>query len=143
MIGKVISFNPAWPGQMLRILSGASSKQERGRLSAQDRVQAKLRELNGLGHAACGRELFARPLNIDLRGRNSYSSGMKTTISEKGQITIPKAIREQAGIKPGQLVTFLVKHGVIHLVPVLSIEELQDIFRGMNIEGYREEVDRY
>ena len=91
---------------MLRILSGASSKQERGRLSAQDRVQAKLRELNGLGHAACGRELFARPLNIDLRGRNSYSSGMKTTISEKGQVTIPKAIRDKLGLRPGTVLDF-------------------------------------
>ena len=91
---------------MLRILSGASSKQESRRLSAQDRVQAKLRELNGLGHAACGRELFARPLNIDLRGRNSYSSGMKTTISEKGQVTIPKAIRDKLGLRPGTVLDF-------------------------------------
>ena len=34
-------------------------------------------------------------------GRNSYSIGMKTIVSEKGQITIPKAVREELGIRPG------------------------------------------
>jgi AbrB family looped-hinge helix DNA binding protein len=67
----------------------------------------------------------------------------QVTVSAQYRITIPKAVGEQAGIRPGQHVTFLVMHGVIHVVPVLSIEQLQEIFRGMNIEGYREEVDRY
>ena len=38
--------------------------------------------------------------------RNTYTIGMnnrghRTTVSEKGQITIPKAIRESLGIRPG------------------------------------------
>ena len=32
---------------------------------------------------------------------NSYFMSMKTIVSEKGQITIPKAIRENLGIVPG------------------------------------------
>lgn len=31
---------------------------------------------------------------------------MKTTVSEKGQITIPKALREKLGIRPGQVLDF-------------------------------------
>ncbi len=64
-------------------------------------------------------------------------------VSRKYQVVIPKEVREQVKIKPGQMMTIMVKHGMVTLVPVLSIEELQDIFRGMNTEGYREEVDRY
>ena len=38
---------------------------------------------------------------VDSRGRNPYAYGMKTTVSEKGQITIPKAVRTKLGLRPG------------------------------------------
>jgi antitoxin PrlF len=31
---------------------------------------------------------------------------MKTTVSEKGQITIPKALREKLGLRPGTVLDF-------------------------------------
>lgn len=31
---------------------------------------------------------------------------MKTTISEKGQITIPKRLRDRLGLRPGQVLEF-------------------------------------
>ncbi len=34
---------------------------------------------------------------------NSYNISMKTTVSEKGQITIPKQIRDSLGIIPGTI----------------------------------------
>jgi len=34
---------------------------------------------------------------------NSYIVSMKTTVSEKGQITIPKQIRNHLGIVPGTI----------------------------------------
>jgi AbrB family looped-hinge helix DNA binding protein len=67
----------------------------------------------------------------------------QVTVSRKYQVVIPKTVREKVKVKPGQKMTVLVIHGVINLIPVLSIDELQDIFRGMDISGYREEVDRY
>ena len=33
---------------------------------------------------------------------NSYAIGMKTIVSEKGQITIPKSLRRRLGIRAGQ-----------------------------------------
>jgi len=44
-------------------------------------------------------------LNVwfDSGGRNSYHWGMKTTVSEKGQITIPKPLRVRLGIRTGQV----------------------------------------
>ncbi len=41
------------------------------------------------------------PRGVYQRGRNYYNSGMNTTVSEKGQITIPKALRERLGIRRG------------------------------------------
>ena len=36
---------------------------------------------------------------------------MKTTVSEKGQVTIPKALRDRLGIRPGQALDFREEHG--------------------------------
>jgi antitoxin PrlF len=37
--------------------------------------------------------------------------GMKSTISEKGQVTIPKAIRAQLGLQPGVEIEFRAEAG--------------------------------
>ena len=38
---------------------------------------------------------------------------MKSTLSERGQITIPKKIREQLGLRPGQEVEFEARDGLL------------------------------
>jgi len=43
---------------------------------------------------------------IDLCGGKSHSCGMKATVSEKGQVTIPKAIRDKLGLRPGTVLDF-------------------------------------
>jgi len=63
-------------------------------------------------------------------------------VSSKYQVVIPKEVREQVGIRPGQELMVFVKHGSISLVPVLSLDELQGFVKGINTEGFREEVDR-
>jgi AbrB family looped-hinge helix DNA binding protein len=36
---------------------------------------------------------------------------MKATVSEKGQVTIPKALRNRLGIRPGAVLEFEADHG--------------------------------
>jgi antitoxin PrlF len=50
---------------------------------------------------------------------------MKRTVSEKGQVTIPKAIREKLGLRPGTLLEFRAEGG--RLVGTKAVAE--DVFR--------------
>ena len=47
-------------------------------------------------------------------------------ISSKGQITIPKSVRQTLGVQAGDWVTFIVRKGVVSLRPVRSISEEAD-----------------
>jgi antitoxin PrlF len=39
-------------------------------------------------------------------GRNGYDLSMKAVVSEKGQVTIPKPLRDRLGIQPGEVLDF-------------------------------------
>ena len=64
-----------------------------------------------------------------------------TTISTKYQIVIPREIREQFNLKPGQKVMFIPYKNSIQLVIVPPIEEALGIFKGINTDNIREEID--
>lgn len=42
---------------------------------------------------------------------NPYPVGMKSRVSERGQVTIPKALRERLGIAAGQILDFETEGG--------------------------------
>lgn len=64
-----------------------------------------------------------------------------TTISSKYQIVIPREVREQFNLKPGQKVMFIPYLKSIRLVIVPSIKDALGMLKGMNIENIREEED--
>lgn len=64
-----------------------------------------------------------------------------TTISTKYQIVIPREVREHFNLKPGQRVMFIPYKNSIRLVIVPSIEDARGIFKGINSDNIREEVD--
>lgn len=63
------------------------------------------------------------------------------TISSKYQIVIPRKIREQFNLKPGHKVMFIPYNKSLRLVIVPPIKEARGIFKGLNSENLREEVD--
>ncbi len=63
------------------------------------------------------------------------------TISSRYRIEIPRDIREQFDLEPGQKVAFIPNKGTIRLVAVPPIKEAYGMFKGMNTDNIREEED--
>jgi len=67
---------------------------------------------------------------------------MTTAVSEKGQVTIPKHVRDQLGIRPGTVLSFAAVGGKL----VASKQETGDVFtkwrgrgrlpRGLSVDAY-------
>ena len=54
----------------------------------------------------------------------------QSTVTAKGQTTIPKSIREHLGLKSGSKLKFLVGHdGRVTILPVLPISALRGIVK--------------
>ena len=85
---------------------------------------------------------------------NSYYYGMKTTVSEKGQVTIPKALRDSLGLGPGTELDFHEEAGklvaqrvmrtdalaaLVGLLPVTDVDAELERLRG---PGWRADLDR-
>lgn len=64
------------------------------------------------------------------------------TISSKFQICVPKKIREQLHIKPGQQFVFIAKGNCLELVPKRDITDLRGILAGANTKNTRDRNDR-
>ena len=52
---------------------------------------------------------------------------MKTRVSERGQITIPKAIRERLGIRPGQVLEVREQDGTVVAYKAATIDPLEAV----------------
>jgi len=64
-----------------------------------------------------------------------------TTISSKYQIVIPREVRKQFNLKPGQKVMFIPYQKSIRLVIVPPIKDALGLFKGINTDKIREEED--
>lgn len=63
------------------------------------------------------------------------------TISSKYQVVIPREIREQFNLKPGQKIIFIPYNNTLRVILVRPIKEARGMLEGMNTEGIREEID--
>jgi AbrB family looped-hinge helix DNA binding protein len=64
------------------------------------------------------------------------------TISSKYQVVIPRPIREQFNLKPGQKIAFIPYNNTLRVVIVPPIEEAHGIFSGIDSDPQREKEDR-
>lgn len=53
---------------------------------------------------------------------------MKTTVSEKGQVTIPKALRDRLGIRPGQVLDFREEKGRLVATKAAAQDSVEAVY---------------
>jgi AbrB family looped-hinge helix DNA binding protein len=67
----------------------------------------------------------------------------RAVISPKFQVVIPKEVREQAGLKVGQVVSITVRGDILTLVPQRPLADLRGIAKGMPADDFRDETERF
>ena len=68
----------------------------------------------------------------------------KVRVSPKFQVVIPKALREELHIEPGQELLMYTLDGVLRLVPRRSIKELRGMAKGLRWkDDYRDHAERF
>jgi AbrB family looped-hinge helix DNA binding protein len=77
---------------------------------------------SGLSHGRHRSSLF------DDRDMNSYLLDMKSRVTERGQVTIPKSLRERLGIKAGQIIEFSEVDGRIVLHRQVASHPVDELF---------------
>ena len=60
------------------------------------------------------------------------------TISPKYQVVIPKAIREELGLQPGQRVEAIAYEGRIELIPIRPAREMRGFVKGIDTDVERD-----
>ena len=66
----------------------------------------------------------------------------EATLSSKYQLVIPRAVREETGVKKGEKIILIVKNGIINLVPSHLLTKMKGFLKGMDINNIREDKDR-
>jgi AbrB family looped-hinge helix DNA binding protein len=64
-----------------------------------------------------------------------------TTLSAKGQVVIPREVREHLGFQPGQRFTVVEKGNAVVLVPLARFAEQRGRLKGADPAGYRDRSD--
>jgi len=76
---------------------------------------------------------------VDIRNRERSEMRMtEAKISPKYQVVIPKAIREELELKPGQMVQVIAHGDRIEMVPVRSLREMRGFLAGIDTTVKRE-----
>ena len=65
---------------------------------------------------------------FDFLSRNSYIRRMKAKVSEKGQVTIPKKLRDRLGIRAGQILEFEDDAGRLVAVKARSVDPVDAVY---------------
>ena len=60
---------------------------------------------------------------------------MKAVVSEKGQVTIPKALRKRLGIQPGQVLEFVEENGRLVATKARTASPFQSLYGVLRLEG--------
>jgi antitoxin PrlF len=58
----------------------------------------------------------------------SYMKSMKARVAERGQVTIPKRLRDRLGVKPGTVLEFSEEHGRLIAVKSGGADPVSEVY---------------
>lgn len=64
------------------------------------------------------------------------------TLTEKFQIGIPKAFRDDLGLRAGQQFVFIAKGDTIVMIPRREISDVRGMFKGANTDKVRDRSEQ-
>ena len=67
---------------------------------------------------------------------------MKSTVSERGQVTIPKSLRTRLGIRPGQVVEMSEERGRIVLTKAATTDPVDEVYGILEGQGTSDDLVR-
>lgn len=70
----------------------------------------------------------------------SYFDSMKSRVTERGQITIPKKFRDRLGIRPGQIVDFKEEEGRLVITRQHTSDPLDQVFGILSLDRSTDEL---
>jgi AbrB family looped-hinge helix DNA binding protein len=65
------------------------------------------------------------------------------TVSPKYQVVIPERVREEFHIRAGDKMAVIVKHGILHYVPVRPFGQTKRMTPGLDVKDLRDNHDRF
>lgn len=65
---------------------------------------------------------------------------MKSTVSERGQVTIPKDVRDRLGIRPGQVLEFAAEEGRLVATKKAARDPVDAVYGILGREGSTDEL---
>jgi antitoxin PrlF len=71
---------------------------------------------------------------------NSYSMDMKSVVSERGQVTIPKVLRDRLGIRPGTELEFEAERGRLVARKMTAEDPVDAVYGILRDAGPTDEV---
>lgn len=77
--------------------------------------------------------------NVCMVDQDEVTRMETVTVSPKYQVVIPRKIREQIGLQPGQRVHVILYGDRIELVPLKPMKEMRGFVRGIDTTVEREE----
>ncbi|MGH2450144.1 MAG: AbrB/MazE/SpoVT family DNA-binding domain-containing protein [Candidatus Limnocylindria bacterium] len=65
---------------------------------------------------------------------------MKAILSEKGQVTIPKPIRDRLGLRPGQVLEFRAEKGRLVASKARTDDPVEDVYGMLELDAPTDEL---
>ena len=73
---------------------------------------------------------------------NNYTSSMneEVIVSEKGQVTIPKRLRDSMGIRPGQVLAFREERGQLVATKAAAVDPVASVYGTLQLDRTSDDV---